>query len=69
MSEMVYGKMFHRNIGFLTQNEQEKISTLSIGIAGAGGDGGLLSERLVRFGIKRIVLADPEVFDVENINR
>ncbi|HPX94506.1 MAG TPA: ThiF family adenylyltransferase [Candidatus Moranbacteria bacterium] len=66
---MKYDKMFSRNIGFLTEEEQAKISQLSVGIAGAGGDGGLLAERLVRFGVNRIILADPEVFEIENINR
>jgi tRNA A37 threonylcarbamoyladenosine dehydratase len=47
---MDYTKMFRRNIGFLTEEDQKKVSQLSAGIAGAGGDGGLLAERLVRFG-------------------
>jgi tRNA threonylcarbamoyladenosine dehydratase len=62
-------KMFERNIGFISEKDQEKISKLSVAIAGAGGDGGLLAERLVRFGIGKIVLADPEIFEVQNINR
>lgn len=69
MKTVSYEKMFSRNIGFLTQEEQDRISELSIGIAGAGGDGGLLSERLARFGIRRVVLADPEIFEIENVNR
>lgn len=62
-------KAFSRNIGFLTKDEQQKIFNLSIGIAGAGGDGGLLSERLLRFGVGKILLADPEDFEIENVNR
>jgi molybdopterin/thiamine biosynthesis adenylyltransferase len=65
----MYAESFGRNIGFLTHEEQEKISKLSIAIAGAGGDGGLLAERLVRFGIGKILLADPENFELNNINR
>ncbi len=62
-------KLFERNIGFVTEWQQEKISKLSISIAGAGGDGGLLAERLARFGVGTIILADPEFFEVQNINR
>jgi molybdopterin/thiamine biosynthesis adenylyltransferase len=65
----MYAESFGRNIGFLTHEEQKKISELSIAIAGAGGDGGLLAERLVRFGIGKILLADPENFELNNINR
>lgn len=61
--------MFERNIGFLSEEEQEKISKLSVAIAGAGGDGGLLAERLARFGVGKIILADPEMFEEQNINR
>lgn len=64
-----YKNYFGRNIGFLSQEDQDKIAGLSIGMAGAGGDGGLLSERLVRFGIGKIILADPDNFDESNINR
>lgn len=66
---MSYQEFFKRNIGFITPNQQKKIKTLSIGIAGAGGDGGLLAERLVRFGIGKIVMAEPDKFDKSNINR
>lgn len=40
-----------------------------VAIAGAGGDGGLLTLSLARMGIRRFSLADPEAFAVENTNR
>ncbi len=64
-----YEELFCRNIGFINKQEQQKLSRFSIGIAGMGADGGLLAERLVRFGIGKIVLADPEVFEPSNVNR
>lgn len=64
-----YEELFWRNLGFIDKQEQQKLSHFSIGIAGMGADGGLLAERLVRFGIGKIVLADPEVFEPSNINR
>ncbi len=65
----MHDKLFKRNIGFISGEDQKKISVASVGIAGAGGDGGLLAERLVRFGIGKVLLADPEVFTVDNANR
>lgn len=61
--------MFTRNLGFLRSEEQEKLNRTTVSIAGAGGDGGLLAEQIVRSGVGSIRLADPEDFDVENINR
>jgi molybdopterin/thiamine biosynthesis adenylyltransferase len=60
---------FSRNKELITDTEQEQLNQTTIAIAGAGGDGGLLAERLVRFGIKKIILADPESFEPTNINR
>src|SRR6185436_10554742 len=60
---------FSRNRGLISDSEQEKIQSASMVIAGVGGDGGLLAERLVRFGIGKIILADPEIFEHANINR
>ena len=60
---------FSRNAGLISESEQEKLFQTTVAIAGAGGDGGLLAERLVRFGIGKIILADPEVFEPANINR
>ena len=60
---------FSRNAGLISESEQEKLFHTTVAIAGAGGDGGLLAERLVRFGIGKIILADPEVFEPANINR
>lgn len=65
----IYRQMFIRNSGLLSDGEQELLSNTTIAIAGAGGDGGLLAERLVRFGIGKIILADPEVFEINNCNR
>lgn len=58
-----------RNRGLISLEQQDKIARTSIAIAGLGGDGGLLTERLARFGIRKFILADPENFDVSNFNR
>lgn len=61
--------IFSRNNGLISEQQQKLLGNTCIAIAGAGGDGGLLAERLVRFGIGKIILADPEVFEPANSNR
>ena len=60
---------FVRNKGLISNVEQIQLLNTSIAIIGAGSDGGLLAERLVRFGIGKIIIADPENFESSNINR
>lgn len=60
---------FGRNLGFFSIEEQKKLNHAVVAVAGAGGDGGALAIQLARMGVGEIRLADPEVFDVENINR
>jgi molybdopterin/thiamine biosynthesis adenylyltransferase len=61
--------IFSRNTGLLSEEDQKLLATTSVAIAGTGGDGGLLAERLTRFGVGKIILADPEVFEPSNTNR
>jgi len=61
--------IFARNIGLISAEEQKQLWGTCVLIAGIGGDGGLLAERLSRTGIGHLILADPEVFEPANINR
>ncbi|MDX6286869.1 MAG: tRNA threonylcarbamoyladenosine dehydratase [Frankiales bacterium] len=58
-----------RNWGFITSAEQERLNSVKVAVAGAGGDGGLVAEHLARLGVQRFALADPESFEPENANR
>lgn len=58
-----------RNRGFLSQEEIDKLHRSKIAIAGVGGDGGRVATELARLGVGEFVLADPETFELENINR
>ena len=58
----LYRSIFSRNIGFFTESEQEKLRRSTIGIAGMGGVGGLLAERLTRLGIGQLKILDPGDF-------
>ncbi len=63
------GRLFIRNRGLIDEGHQALLSQTGIAIAGTGGDGGLLAERLLRTGIGRVILCDPESFEAANINR
>ncbi len=67
--ESQYKEMFSRNIGIFTEKEQQKLKDTTIAIAGAGGVGGLLAERLIRLGIGNIKLTDNGTFEESNLNR
>lgn len=65
----LYKSIFSRNIGFFTELEQEKLRRSTIGVAGVGGVGGLLVERLIRLGVGHLRFIDPEDFEPSNMNR
>jgi molybdopterin/thiamine biosynthesis adenylyltransferase len=53
----------------MSVEEQGRIHESRVAIAGAGGDGGMLAIMLARMGVGELRLADPDNFEVENINR
>ena len=65
----LYKLIFSRNIGFLTDSEQDKLLHSKVAIFGVGGVGGLLAERLIRLGIGNIKILDPGTFEETNLNR
>lgn len=64
-----YLNRFSRNIGILSFNEQEKLSNVTVGIAGLGGLGGQTFINLVRMGVGKFNIADIDTFDIANTNR
>lgn len=58
-----------RNTDVISPAEQAALRATRLLVAGCGSVGGSLVESLVRLGIGSVVLADPEVFDLSNINR
>ncbi|MBB5850550.1 ThiF family adenylyltransferase [Amycolatopsis umgeniensis] len=75
MDDDFYWERVKRNLGWLGDTEeeqrgrQEKLKDAVIGVAGCGGIGGATADRLVRMGVRNLKLADPDKFDVSNINR
>ncbi|MEF8754672.1 MAG: ThiF family adenylyltransferase [Accumulibacter sp.] len=64
-----YYTAFQRNLGFLSREEQEKLRTARVAIAGLGGTGGAQVHALCRMGIGSFHLADPDIFELVNFNR
>lgn len=64
-----YLEFTKRNIGFVTQDEQQLLRGTSIFICGVGGMGGAAFMGLARAGIGRFVIADVDEFEVSNLNR
>ena len=54
----LYKSIFSRNIGLLTEKEQDRLRRSTVAIAGMGGVGGLLAERLIRLGLGKIKIND-----------
>src|SRR4051812_45462049 len=66
---MNLGERTVRNADVISSQEQAVISSARILVAGCGSVGGSVVEPLVRLGLTSIVVADPEVYELSNINR
>lgn len=64
-----YQTAFSRNIGWVTEAEQDKLRQCRVAIAGAGGVGAEHTLTLARLGIGKFHLSDFDQFDVHNFNR
>lgn len=67
--EFNYEKAFSRNIGWVTESEQQTLRGKRIAIAGLGGVGGAHLLTLTRLGIGAFHIADFDTFDIPNFNR
>lgn len=64
-----YEQAFSRNIGWVTEAEQQTLRGKRVAIAGLGGVGGIHLLTLARLGIGRFTIADFDTFDIANFNR
>ena len=73
--EQAYWERVKRNLAWLGNTPEEarrnqlKLRDATIGIAGTGGIGSAAAIRLVRMGAGHLKIADPEVFDLSNVQR
>lgn len=58
-----------RNIGFVSEAEQERLGQARVFVCGTGGMGGAAVLSLVRAGVGRLILADVDRFEPSNLNR
>jgi molybdopterin-synthase adenylyltransferase len=64
-----YEKMTSRNAGFVTSTEQQRLLRGGVFVCGVGGMGGAAASALVRAGVGRLAIADPDRFETSNLNR
>lgn len=64
-----YRKAFSRNIGWVTESEQNRLRDACVAIGGLGGVGGAHALTLARLGIGKFRIADFDLFEVHNFNR
>ncbi len=64
-----FDEAFSRNLGLLTQEEQDTLANATVGIPGMGGVGGNHFMTMVRTGIGHFHISDYDVYEAANINR
>ncbi len=64
-----YQRAFSRNIGWVTEAEQQVLRGKRVAIAGMGGVGGAHLRTLARLGVANFNIADFDRFEVHNMNR
>jgi molybdopterin/thiamine biosynthesis adenylyltransferase len=64
-----FADIFARNLGSLTDAQQQLLQHKRVAVIGCGGLGGYVIEELVRMGVGRLHLFDPDVFAPSNCNR
>lgn len=69
ISEDFYRESFKRNIGLVNEDEQTRLSSSRVAIAGLGGVGGIHLVTLARIGIGKFSIADNDTFEAANLNR
>lgn len=62
-------ELFSRNRDLLTPQEQAVLQASRVLLGGCGSVGGAVVEPLVRLGVGSLVLADPERYELSNLNR
>lgn len=64
-----YADFTQRNIGFVTERQQQELKASRVFVCGAGGMGGACLQSLVRAGVGGVAVADFDTFEISNMNR
>jgi hypothetical protein len=62
-------ELFDRNIRALGFDVQKVITDLTFAVVGVGGTGSAVAEQLVRLGVRRLIVIDPDTLSLSNITR
>jgi molybdopterin/thiamine biosynthesis adenylyltransferase len=65
----VTDERYSRNATFLSQDDQDRVAQMCVGIVGLGGLGSHVAQQLAYLGVKRFDLIDPDVVTVSSLNR
>jgi len=69
VNDFNYQSAFSRNLGWVTEKEQETLKNKRIAIAGMGGVGGTHLLTLTRLGIGHFNISDMDTYEQANFNR
>ncbi|WP_371228358.1 HesA/MoeB/ThiF family protein [Roseovarius sp. 2305UL8-3] len=64
-----YAEFTTRNLGFVTEAQQEALRRAHVFVCGTGGMGGAALLALARAGVGRLTICDIDAFEVSNLNR
>lgn len=67
--EEFYAQFTTRNRGLITDLDQQRLRRAVILVAGCGSIGGAVVEPLVRLGAEQLILAEPDTYELHNLNR
>jgi hypothetical protein len=67
--EGFYAAFTSRNAGLIPPDEQRRLRHAHVLVAGCGSIGGAAVEPLVRLGVEHLRLAEPDTYDLPNLNR
>ncbi|MCB2181605.1 MAG: HesA/MoeB/ThiF family protein [Desulfobulbaceae bacterium] len=65
----IWPETYLRHRGVFTSIEQHRLLGSTVALIGCGGLGGQIFEELVRLGVGRIIVLDPDRFAAHNLNR
>lgn len=68
-ADAFYAQLVTRNRGLVSDVEQQRLRTAGILVAGCGSVGGAVVEPFVRLGAEHLTLAEPDGYDLPNMNR
>jgi molybdopterin-synthase adenylyltransferase len=64
-----YEEFITRNIGFVSQKEQQILRKMRVFVPGVGGMGGVAVACLARAGVENFIISDIDQFEISNMNR